>query len=205
MSIDRRSRPSSVVGSESPSSKSSDSFKQPNARSANVLSSQHRSSIKKRSAPTVPPTKDEDSSSGNSGHSTSANNSQSQNHNRASSDSGGHHLNSFKQSHWRNYSADMTNDSVGYNNAVVSNVRNNPQSVSVFVTDNKSAQIYASAQRPRCPPPSAPDPINNCQSIESLPSLSSESEDCANRSHSVRQPVPPPRKVCLFLHSTAFD
>ena len=188
MSMDRRSRPSSVVGSESPSSKSSDSFKHPNVKTINILSTQNRNSFKKRSAP-VPPPKDDDSNSSN--NSTSA-----KNHNRTSSDSGTP-FTSFKPSHWRNVSADLTNESTGYEKTI-SNVRTNPQSVSVFVTDNKSAQIYASVQRPRNAPPSVPDPnsLSNCQSIESLPSLSSEPEECANRSHLV--PVPPPRRVCYF-------
>ncbi len=148
--------------------------------------------MKKRSAP-VPP-KDDDSSGSN--NSTLA-----KSHSRTASDSGTAFKPVPNQSHWRNFSTDLSsNDSIGYENKIHSNVKTNPQSVSVFVSDNKNtAQIYASVQRPRCAPPPAPDPnrISNGQSIESLPSISSESEDCANRSHLV--PVPPPRKVWFYF------
>lgn len=191
MSIDRRSRPSSVVGSESPSSKSSDSFKHPNAKTL-VLSAQHRNSIKKRSAPAAPAPKDDDSSSSNNSNSA-------KNHNRTSSDSG-QKFNSFKASHLRNFSADLSTDSTGYESKV-STVRTNPQSVSVFVTDSKSVPIYASVQKPRCAPPLAPDPNSMNHSIESIPSISSESEDYggANRRSHVVHPVPPPRRVGSLL------
>ncbi|CAG2170375.1 unnamed protein product [Oppiella nova] len=184
--VERRSRPSSVVGSESPSSKSSDSFKHPNVKTVNTITAQLRSSLKKRSAP-VPPHKDDDSSGSNS--STLA-----KDHNRTSSDTSGLVFKSMAQNHWRNCSVDYTNDNNAYESKSISHIKTNPQSVSVFVSDSKSPQLYATVHRPRGAPPPAPETnrLSNGQSMESLPSLSSELEDTGNRSHGI--PVPPPRK-----------
>ncbi|CAG2107517.1 unnamed protein product [Medioppia subpectinata] len=188
MPMERRSRPSSVVGSESPSSKSSDSFKHPNMKTPNAMNAQFRNSVKKRSAP-VPPLKDDDSSGSNGSNSSTL----AKDHNRTSSDSG-IIFKSVAQNHWRNCSVDYSNDNNTYENKSISHIKTNPQSVSVFVTDNKSPQVFASIHRPRCPPPPTPQTnrLSNGQSIESLPSLLSELENCGNRSHPM--PVPPPRK-----------
>jgi len=192
---DRRSRPSSVVGSESPPSKSNDNIKHSNRKVINALSTQHRGSIKKRSAPAPPPKEDDSSGSNNSTLAMS--------HNRTASDSGSAFI-AVNQQHWRNNSIDLAtksnNDSISFGNKPMASIKTNAQPVSVFVSDNKSSQLYGTLQRPKCAPPPAPDSnrLSNGQSIESLPSISSESEDCANRSHLVPVPVPPPRKVIIF-------
>lgn len=193
--IDRlpRSRPSSVVGSESPSSRSSEnSFKQPQsggrgkvAHAIANLQGHHGGSIKKR----TPGEKESQST-------TSLN----RNHCRNASDSGISTVHSY---HWRNNSVDLASGSNGTpdRNLTMNSVKAKAQlfSQNSSPPTDKNAQLYGTlTQRPRCPPPPAPQIMNspqsqlsNGQSIESLPSVTSENEECSRG-----LPVPPPRKVC---------
>ncbi|XP_054161063.1 arf-GAP with SH3 domain, ANK repeat and PH domain-containing protein 2-like [Oppia nitens] len=277
--IDRRSssRPSSVVGSESPSSKSSDSFKPSSSSTTTTttkqtsfskLSAQFRNSLKKRIPPPVPPVRDSTISTGTASdnkasggkplHQTPNNSSSSfgKTHSRHSSDS--MMTTTFKpivvppvdqqqqqqQNHWRNYSIDISNN---HNNSIggdggggggggqtIANIKTTPQSVSVFVSDNKSIgtpptggthhhQLYSSSNahnnnnnnnymnnnnKSKAHPLhnrqdiSHNNRITNGQSIESLPSISSD--ECGGgvntfgggggAAHHSSVPVPPPRK-----------
>ncbi|RWS08892.1 arf-GAP with SH3 domain: ANK repeat and PH domain-containing protein 2-like protein [Dinothrombium tinctorium] len=193
--LPNRSRPSSVVGSESPSSRSSDSFK-----SKKIGLFAHGGSIKKKAAP-PPPNKmntSGDESSSSSGGARAASN-KIYAHTRTTSDTSALG-NIIGIHHQKNLSIDLGSGDYGTHGGEagkgtlklkqVSNAQNQP--------------IYASLQRPRCPPPPLPahqnirqsKRLSNGQSIESLPSLSSETEDAPVTRYQSNIPVPPPRKSC---------
>ncbi|RWS25580.1 arf-GAP with SH3 domain: ANK repeat and PH domain-containing protein 2-like protein [Leptotrombidium deliense] len=191
-----RSRPSSVVGSESPSSRSSDSFK---SKKMGIFT--HGGSIKKKAPP--PPNKmntSGDESSSSSGGARVSNNSKIYAHTRTISDTST--ITNTGSHHYKNLSVDL--NSGDYGNHASEALKNTVKQKQNTAIQQLQQPIYSSLQRPRVPPPPLPDHqavkqskrLSNGQSVESLPSLSSETEETIPVTRFSNVPIPPPRKIC---------
>lgn len=202
------------MGSESPSSRSSDSFKQAQNRrgsSAGGPFTRHGGSLKKKNPiiSTGPEALNSTKTSGDEGSSSGCADSIKKNpakiklHTRTPSDPAAvYHL----PGHLRNLSIDSTTETGTFKST---------KSGSISSTGTPATNsIYASLQRPRCPPPPLPSShsvnkpspehssnrLSNGRSIESLSAISSGADiDRPPRSSIDPQPVPPPRKVYCIL------